>query len=187
MYVCVCLRCAAPSDRILPCNRLGGEVESCTDMTEEFDPTLDSPARNALRVYSHCLQKGWQMGGVIGCAVVAPIVLYRRRGAANVTPALVNAVYRTVLSTTAVSVALCAARLASSPDFKAGVEDRAYRLHYNQGQNRVDLFSKVGTAVGGTAALLFLPASAAAVVSAGAAGAAFGVLAHIASAPKSQS
>jgi hypothetical protein len=25
-------------------------------MTEEFDPTLDSPARNALRVYSHCLQ-----------------------------------------------------------------------------------------------------------------------------------
>lgn len=43
------------------------------------------------------------MGGVIGCAVVAPIVLYRRRGAANVTPALVNAVYRTVLSTTAVS------------------------------------------------------------------------------------
>jgi hypothetical protein len=85
------------------------------------------------------------------------------------------------------AVALCAARLASSPDFKAGVEDRAYRLHYNQGQNRVDLFSKVGTAVGGTAALLFLPASAAAVVSAGAAGAAFGVLAHIASAPKSQS
>jgi len=36
-----------------------------------------------------------------------------------------------------------AARLSSLEDLKAGVEDRAYRLHYNKGQRRVDLFANV--------------------------------------------
>lgn len=45
---------------------------------------------------------------------------------------------------------------------------------------------QVGTLLGGTAAVAFLPASAAAVVACGAAGAAVGVLAHVATAPKPQ-
>jgi hypothetical protein len=83
---------------------------------------------------------------------------------------------------------LCTARLASiaNDDFKGGVEDRAYRLHYNKGQNRVDRFSHIGTALGGTAALLFLPASAVAVVAGGAAGSAAGVVAHVVTMPKRQ-
>ncbi len=36
-----------------------------------------------------------------------------------------------------------AVRLAQLEDLKAGVEDWAYRLHYNQGQNRADLFARV--------------------------------------------
>lgn len=39
-------------------------------------------------------------------------------------------------------VALGVGRLAQLEDLKAGVEDRAYRLHYNQGQNRADLFAQ---------------------------------------------
>ena len=35
------------------------------------------------------------------------------------------------------------ARLASVDDLKDGLEDRAYRLHYNQGQNRANLFANV--------------------------------------------
>jgi hypothetical protein len=44
------------------------------------------------------------MGGVVGCAIVAPIVLYRHRSnAAESAPALVQAMFRTVLATTAIS------------------------------------------------------------------------------------
>lgn len=45
------------------------------------------------------------MGGVVGCAIVAPIVLYRRRSMASgeSLPALAQAVFRTVLATTAAS------------------------------------------------------------------------------------
>ena len=37
-----------------------------------------------------------------------------------------------------------AVRLAGSEELKAGAEDRAYRLHYNTGQNRADLFAQAG-------------------------------------------
>lgn len=46
-----------------------------------------------------------------------------------------------------VAVAMGVARLATAEDLKAGVEDRAYRLHHNQRQNRVDLFANVGAFV----------------------------------------
>jgi hypothetical protein len=114
-------------------------------------------------------------------------------------------------------------RLATVEDLKAGVEDRAYRLHYNQGQNRADLFAQagcwldahgrgwlarghatrwllepslflfysppvhppplqIGMAAGGAATVAFLPASAAVVVGSAAAGAACGIVAHVATA-----
>lgn len=33
-----------------------------------------------------------------------------------------------------------------------GITDRAYRLHFNQGQNRVDLFAQIGSVLGLAAA-----------------------------------
>ena len=43
----------------------------------EFDPTLDSTATNVARVMRHVVQKGFQLGGVLGISVVAPTVLFR--------------------------------------------------------------------------------------------------------------
>ena len=60
------------------------------------------------------------------------------------------------------------------------MQDRAYRLHYNLGQRRVDFLSEAGMAVGGTAALIFVSPAAAVVLGGAAAGAAVGVLAHVA-------
>ncbi|KAI7839025.1 hypothetical protein COHA_007167 [Chlorella ohadii] len=152
----------------------------------EFDPTLDSWQINYARLMSHVSQKGFQAGGLVSCLVVAPIVFYRARGSggAVAVPKAVNAVFRTVIAATAVSTALGVARMASVEDLKEGLEDRAYRLHYNLGQRRTDRFAQIGTVLGGTAAAVFLPASAAAVVAGGAAGAAAGVLAHVATMPK---
>lgn len=105
-------------------------------------------------------------------------------------------------------------RMARSPNFKEGVEDRAYRwgtapgswpqehslpllplpltlvppcrrLHYNTRQSRADLFANIGLAAGGAAAVALLPATAAIVVIGGAAaGAAAGVVAHVLTSPK---
>ncbi|PRW58643.1 hypothetical protein C2E21_3250 [Chlorella sorokiniana] len=152
----------------------------------EFDPTLDSWQVNYARLLSHVMQKGFQVGGLVGCLVVAPIVFYRARqgGTTAAVPKAVNAVFKTVMASTAASTAMAVARMASIDNMKEGLEDRAYRLHYNQGQVRTDHFAQIGTLVGGTAAVALLPASAAAVVAGGAAGAAVGVLAHVATAPK---
>lgn len=152
----------------------------------EFDPTLDSWQVNYARLMSHVTQKGFQAGGVLGCLVVAPIVLYRARqgGTSAAVPKVVNAVFKTVMAATATSTALGVARMASVDNLKEGLEDRAYRLHYNMGQRRTDRFAQIGTLLGGAAAVALLPASAAAVVAGGAAGAAAGVLAHVATMPK---
>ena len=43
----------------------------------------DSPLLNAARLMSHISTKGFQAGGLIGCAVVVPIVAYRSRGGSS--------------------------------------------------------------------------------------------------------
>ncbi|KAL4431256.1 hypothetical protein ABPG75_006512 [Micractinium tetrahymenae] len=151
---------------------------------QEFDPTQSSTLVNYLRVMNHVLQKGIQAGGVVGLGAVVPIVAYRQHkkglGMQEALPTLAASVGKTTLITLALSIALGVGRLASIEDLKAGVEDRAYRLHYNQGQTRADLFAQVGIVAGSAAAVAFLPATAAVVVGSAAAGAAAGVLAHVA-------
>ncbi|KAL4419247.1 hypothetical protein ABPG77_001185 [Micractinium sp. CCAP 211/92] len=150
----------------------------------KFDPTQSSTWVNYVRVMNHVVQKGIQAGGVVGLGAVVPAVAYRQHkkgvGWQESLPALATAVCKTTLVTLALSVALGVGRLASIEDLKAGLEDRAYRLHYNQGQNRADLFAQVGIAAGGAAAVAFLPATAAVVMGSAAAGAAAGVLVHVA-------
>ncbi|PSC76657.1 hypothetical protein C2E20_0195 [Micractinium conductrix] len=150
----------------------------------DFDPSLDSVALNAARVMNHVLQKGYQMGGVVGTLLVAPATLLRLSRAGRLPrggalTAAAGAVGKTVLVTTALAGALGAARLASLEDVKAGVEDRVYRLHYNQGQNRADRFALAGSAVGVAAAALLVPMSPTALLGGGAAGAAAALLAHV--------
>ncbi|PSC76629.1 hypothetical protein C2E20_0194 [Micractinium conductrix] len=157
---------------------------------DEFDPSQSSLACNYGRVMSHVLQKGFQAGGVVGLGAVAPVVAFlehrKGRTAEESLPVVAQALCRTALTTLAVSAALGVARLASVDDLKDGLEDRAYRLHYNQGQNRANLFANLGIAAGGTAAIVCLPASACMVVGGAAAGAAAGIFAHVATWRKPQ-
>jgi hypothetical protein len=61
-----------------------------------------------------------------------------------------------------------------------GLEDRVYRLHYNKGQNRTDLFSQIGAAGGIGATAAMLKAAPLQVLGGAAVGTAVGVAAHVA-------
>lgn len=106
--------------------------------------------------------------------------------AAAALPRAAAALCRIALIATAASTALGVGRMASIEDRAAGAADRAYRLHYNAGQRRTDLFAHAGGLLGGSAAAAFLPASAAVVVGGAAAGTAAGVLAHLVTMPRSE-
>ncbi|KAF6265351.1 hypothetical protein COO60DRAFT_1041021 [Scenedesmus sp. NREL 46B-D3] len=71
-----------------------------------------------------------------------------------------------------------------------GLEDRAYRLHYNQGQNRTDVFAQAGAVAGlaAGAALLRGAANASALhyLGCSSAGAASGILLHVLTRPKEE-
>ena len=46
---------------------------------EEIDPARPESSTH-LRMWTHIVQKGWQVGSVLGTAVVLPIAYYRMRG-----------------------------------------------------------------------------------------------------------
>lgn len=119
------------------------------------------------------------MGAVVGLALVAPITIYRRGFEPH---GLLKTLGTTCLATTTAALLLGAGRVASIPadERPAGLQDRAYRLHYNKGQNRVDLFGEIGMAIGGSAAMMFVSPAVLVVLGGAAAGSAVGVLTHVA-------
>ena len=62
-----------------------------------------------------------------------------------------------------------------------GIQDRVYRLHYNEGQNRTDTFSRVGTVAGAAAAAAKFGVGGTALIGGAAFGTSLAVLAHVAS------
>lgn len=51
---------------------------SANGVDDDFDPA--QPERNThLRMWTHIVQKGWQVGSVIGTSAVLPIAYYRAR------------------------------------------------------------------------------------------------------------
>eukprot|EP00877_Chromochloris_zofingiensis_P012775 jgi/Chrzof1/7751/Cz02g35130.t1 len=107
---------------------------------DNFDPSQSA----ALRLYSHILQKGFQAGSIIGVGIVAPILAYRQ-GSLDLA-LLTRAAGRGALWGTAATAVLGALKISQTD--QEGLEDRVYRLHYNEGQNRTDLFAQVGAVVG---------------------------------------
>lgn len=155
--------------------------------------SADSTALNTARLMHHVTEKGWQAGSVIGIGVVVPIVarrFSRTHGGslAGAGPTVLRAAAAAGLVGAALSTAMGAARVGSlssslsADDFAAGMQDRAYRLHYNRGQLRTDLFCEVGMAVGGTAAMLAVSPAAWCVLGGAAVGTFGGLLAHAATA-----
>ncbi|KAI7839024.1 hypothetical protein COHA_007166 [Chlorella ohadii] len=125
---------------------------------------------------AHVVQKGVQAGGVLGVGLVAPAVLavhkYQGGDMKSAVPKVADALAKTTMATVALSVAMGATRLA--------------RLHYNKRAERANLFANVGLAVGGAAAVAFLPATATMVLGGATAGAAAGVAAFVLSTPKKE-
>jgi hypothetical protein len=139
----------------------------------------------------HILEKGFQGGSIIGAVIVLPLVArrYSKLHSGSLVgsgPLLMRAMAASALWGTALSSLVGAARVVqlgstlSPTEFADGMQDRAYRLHYNRGQQRVDFFSEAGMAVGGTAALVLVSPAAAVVLGGSAVGAAVGVIVHTA-------
>jgi hypothetical protein len=160
-------------------------------------PSPDSPILNGARLMHHITEKGFQAGSLMGVAVVVPLVArkYYKSHAGSLAgsgPLLMRAMAASALWGTAISSLIGAGRVVqlsstlSPPEFADGMQDRAYRLHYNKGQRRVDFFSEAGMAVGGTAALVLVSPAAAVVLGGAATGAAAGVLAHMATSYQKQ-
>jgi len=141
---------------------------------------------NGARLMRHISEKGFQAGSLVGCVIVMPILAYKLRiweaGAlAGATPKLLSALGKSALwGVTGVTI-MGIGRVASIPadERPAGLQDRAYRLHYNRGQNRVDMMSRIGMATGGAAALTLVSPAAAVVLGGAAMGSAAGVLTHV--------
>ncbi|KXZ44118.1 hypothetical protein GPECTOR_73g639 [Gonium pectorale] len=158
-------------------------------MAAKADDEYVSPSSPAGYLMWHIIKKGWQAGSVVGVAAVLP-TMYLIRKVRDPTALLRALGYSAAIGTAATGTL---GVLKCTQIDQEGFEDRAYRLHYNQGQNRTDAFSAAGAAVGLAAAALLLPrgapplsyAMAAAGVSA--VGTALGVAAHVASSSSSSS
>jgi len=98
---------------------------------------------------NHVLEKGWQAGSVIGVGLVAPVTALRLRRIGSLKPERVlTAVGQSALLGFALSGVLGLGKIYGTPLDKEGIKERVYRLHYNEGQKRVDLFSFEGELAG---------------------------------------
>lgn len=149
---------------------------------DDFDPS----SYPLPRLYFHVLQKGFQLGSVIGVAAVLPVLsfrAYRASGSPMLVPAAaLAAMARSALWGTAFSGALAGAKTLNMD--KEGLEDRVYRLHFNQGQNRVDRFAQASSLFGAAAAALLVNRTPLVVIGGAAIGTFVGTVAHVVTSPK---
>lgn len=121
--------------------------------TDSYDPK-GSALSDLTR---HVLEKGWQAGAVVGTASLIPYAAFRHYRPRPGRDASVGAITQRGLTL----LGRCASRgvpLAGVFEVltlwgrgvdQEGIEDRAYRLHYNESQNRTDNFARSGLLVGG--------------------------------------
>ena len=129
---------------------------------------------------AHISEKGFQVGALVGTVLVGPLTAYRHSRKAGSLAGAGNPVLKAVGTSALVGLSattlLGIARITnlhmtlSPQEFADGMQDRAYRLHYNSGQRRTDLFSELGMAIGATGALLFVSPAAAVVLGGGCGG-----------------
>eukprot|EP00182_Erythrolobus_australicus_P006318 CAMPEP_0185833710 /NCGR_PEP_ID=MMETSP1353-20130828/3331_1 /TAXON_ID=1077150 /ORGANISM="Erythrolobus australicus, Strain CCMP3124" /LENGTH=174 /DNA_ID=CAMNT_0028532033 /DNA_START=25 /DNA_END=549 /DNA_ORIENTATION=+ len=112
------------------------------------EEAYDVGAHPRRELYQHIMVKGFQFGAFVGTAIGLPVLAVRAKGA----PALDDVGYVAAVAS-GLGVGLsCAMGAAKARGFDtAQFEDRAYRLHYNAGQRRVDHFCAVGGSVGAVA------------------------------------
>lgn len=75
---------------------------------EDFDPSKDSTLRNGTRLFTHVLQKGFQLGSLVGVAFVAPSVaaMHKYKGGDTASKQLVPKLIRSQAIAALAGVAL---------------------------------------------------------------------------------
>ena len=114
--------------------------------TDDSMPTY--PARFLTQ---HCVIKGVQLGSSVGILVFPLVSIFRKisfSGAWKVTmPASATV-------GVAISLGLLYYKHSTGALDADGVDDRAYRIKHNEGQNKVDFYSGVGAVAGGALGVL---------------------------------
>jgi len=153
--------------------------------------SADSTVHNGALLFRHILEKGWQLGSVAGTIIIVPIARLRASkrnqsvsSSLASTPNALRLVGLSALVGTAAAGLLGTVKVYSIPkdELADGMQDRAYRLHFNGGQKRVDTLSRIGMVMGGGLSLLLVTGSspaAAAILGGAATGSACGVFTHV--------
>ncbi len=180
-----------------------------TGEEHDFDPTQSATVKLMTHITEKGFQLGSCIGSVIVVPVTAyrgrgsnyPVVPKMLRGLSR--SAVITTAVAGVRSTLPDrgSLALCDAWVAfiflhitcwatgllglgkvyGTPLTPEGIQDRVYRLHYNEGQDRTDTFSRVGAVAGAAAAAAKLGAGGTALIGGAALGTSLAVLAHVVS------
>lgn len=113
---------------------------------------------NEALLFRHIAEKGLQFGSVVGVLGVIPVAAFRNVENRNPQRML------QILGTSAVGGILFALGMGllkvskiPADEMSDGMQDRAYRLHYNEGQNQVDKLSRIGMVGGGLASRFMTP------------------------------
>jgi hypothetical protein len=113
----------------------------------EFNPQQGCPA--SFKLFGHVLQKGFEAGGLIGGFAVVPATAayttYVKKGKVDPLELAQNAAF-SCLAGVGLSALMGSIKILQMD--REGVEDRVYRLHYNNSQKRTDTFSLVGAVLG---------------------------------------
>lgn len=150
---------------------------------------IDDPeSLNFARLAWHCGVKGVQLGAVVGTAVVTPLTIFL--AARNKVPINYGLISRRLVYSMAggsvFALGMMMAKYVGWENKKVALQDRAYRIHYNQGQARVDKITEATFAFGFLGSLfvtqnvtMSLGFAAPAIVA--------GILIHVATKPKPDS
>ncbi len=135
---------------------------------------------------THILLKGTQLGAVLGFAAAVPLsayqVLYKGVPLSALPPSIIKTSSRFLLGGFAATAVLGAARVSQLD--ADGIYDRAYRLKFNEGQNRTDVFANCASVVGAGAAAAAMGVNLTNLTGGASLGIVAGLLLHLATKPK---
>ncbi|KAJ8908025.1 hypothetical protein NDN08_008122 [Rhodosorus marinus] len=149
-------------------------------LDEEEDVDFDPKPYARLKLEWHVVNKAYQVGAILGSLASLPWSYYKHRSL-NL-KSMLGSAGKTMIAVELLLGAMGYYKVMSIKEDE-GVEDRVYRLHYNEGQNRVDKLAGSGAVIGAVSSGLGLASSAGllnALLGGAAYGTAVGIVAHVA-------
>mmetsp|Transcript_41383 Transcript_41383/g.54408 ORF Transcript_41383/g.54408 Transcript_41383/m.54408 type:complete len:161 (+) Transcript_41383:34-516(+) len=148
------------------------------DFSRKVDPgNSGRPYCPALVLSKHVAFKGLQLGSLVGLFAVTPALkLYQKKPFINIWTKVMPI---SPFVGTALSLGMLYAKYQRGELNMEGIDDRAYRLNKNIGQNTVDKYSIFGTMLGATAATFLLTPTFATICAASSTGLSLAVVLHV--------